>query len=97
MNEEKSMIRKFRKKPVEIEAVRWTGDNSDELKEFAVACFRPPLSFDSVRTASVYDRLHDTWIQVYAGQWVVKGIAGEFYPIADDILELSYEPVEEAP
>lgn len=28
------------------------------------------------------------------GDWVIKGINGEFYPVKPDIFEKTYEPVE---
>ena len=28
------------------------------------------------------------------GDWVIKGVAGEFYPCKPDIFEATYEPVE---
>jgi len=34
--------------------------------------------------AVVYDYLHKTWVGVKAGQWVLRGTEGEFYPCADD-------------
>lgn len=37
----------------------------------------PPFAF-------VWDRLHSTWVRVYAGQWVLRGTAGEYYPCEDD-------------
>lgn len=39
----------------------------------------------------VYDFLHDTWITVFKGQWVVKGLTGECYPISERTLYDSYE------
>jgi hypothetical protein len=79
-------MKAFRKLPVEIQAVRWTGDNSKELQKFAAT------NFDSVsRPAQVFDRLHETWIAVVDGDWIIKGIQGEFYPIKHDVLMATYE------
>lgn len=35
-------------------------------------------------TAIVYDYLHETWVGVKTGQWVMLGSEGEFYPCADN-------------
>lgn len=42
-------------------------------------------------TAQVYDKLHDTWVGVRTGHWVIEGIQGEFYPCADDVLRATYD------
>jgi hypothetical protein len=36
--------------------------------------------------------LHTTWVGVKTGQWIVRGVKGEFYPIAEDVLAETYEP-----
>jgi hypothetical protein len=93
---------KYRKKPVVIEAIKWTGDNAAEIKAF-VGCrdndesrFLTPAEITGAwEHAHVYDELHDTWVAVYPGQFVIKGVRGEFYPIAADVLADTYERVEE--
>ncbi|MFE3452395.1 hypothetical protein ACFXJ8_26075 [Nonomuraea sp. NPDC059194] len=47
---------------------------------------------DPDQTGAIMDTLHNTWVRVYDGQWVVKGVKGEFYPIAPDVLAETYEP-----
>lgn len=32
---------------------------------------------------------------VCPGDWIIKGVKGEFYPCKPDIFEMTYEPVEE--
>lgn len=93
---------RFRKLPIEISAIQWTGGN-----EAQVIAFTGPTYFHAVDpedriedadiTASVFDELHSTWVGVYTGHWVVRGIRGEFYPIDDSVLAESYEPVEPTP
>lgn len=93
-------MQKFRKKPVEIEAVQWTGDNEDELYAFTGAqnfVVTDPEdranSDDPEATASVFDELHSTWVLVYTGQWVIRGVKGEFYPINEQVLAETYDRV----
>jgi hypothetical protein len=87
----------FRKKPVQVEAMQWTGSNEAELVEFTDGRFIAidPADFTHAEgiTARVYDVLHSTWVGLHTGQWVIKGIAGEFYPIAEDVLRETYERV----
>lgn len=35
-------------------------------------------------TAAVYDFLHETWVGVKDGQWIMRGTEGELYPCEDD-------------
>lgn len=99
---------RFRKKPVEIEAIQLTEYNWDELFEF---CGTHPSSGhdydiptlcpigtysqsdDPEVKAEVWDKLHSTWVGVKEGQWIIKGVQGEFYPCDPDVFEASYEPV----
>lgn len=83
------MAKKYRKKPVEIEAVRWTGSNISEVKRFmnnAVIAFNEQnlkisiKTLEGVITASPYD-------------YIIKGVKGEFYPCKPDIFEETYEEV----
>lgn len=93
------MTTKFREKPVEIEAVRWTGDNAAELDDFTASHFEAldeqdrANSNDPEATAQVFDVLHSTWVLVYDGDWIIRGIQGEHYPCRPDIFQATYEPV----
>lgn len=79
------MIMKYRKKPVVIEAVKWTGNNQQELAAFmgvvGTCDGKVEIStLEGVLTAS-------------KGDWIIKGIKGEFYPCKPDIFEMTYEKV----
>ena len=82
----------FRKKPVEVTAVQWRGDNLEEMREFTGGRFRTIVSVTDF-TAQVYDELHDTWVDMKTGQWVIRGVRREFYPIDEAVLADTYERV----
>ena len=92
---------RFRKKPVEIEAIQWTGNNLADVQAFT-----GPAHFGAVppedrdpdpdMTAEVYDKLHSTWVHVYDGQWIIRGVKGELYPVAADVFAETYDRVEAA-
>jgi hypothetical protein len=88
-------VTRFRKRPVVVEAIRWTGDNEAEVREFAGGLFGTVTPEARVGgpgiTAEVLDKLHSTWVGVKTGQWVVRGVKGEFYPIDQEVLEETYE------
>ncbi len=87
----------FRKKPVVIEAMRWTLDNGLEIAKWTGGHPDFPdwvsSCFNYVQGA-IYDRLHKTWVSCTEGDWIIKGIQGEFYPCKPDIFEATYEPVD---
>lgn len=94
-------IVRVRKRPVEVEAIQWTGDNIDAMFEFT-GCDKFDLLDEQQRrdcddpdaTAAVFDILHSTWVLVLPGQWIIRGIRGEFYPCADDVFAETYEPAD---
>lgn len=93
-------VQRFRTKIVEIEAVQFTGDNHDELKGWTEGQWddtEPWNMFgdeDFEYAGQVYDELHDTWINVKPGQWIVRGAKGEFYPCDDETFHWKYEEVK---
>lgn len=89
LNKGYSLMPKFRKRPVVIEAMQYTGDNIAELRAFFPgvrehgAANKPVLYVDTLEgTMSVFD-----------GDWIIKGVKGEVYPCKPDIFKLTYEPV----
>lgn len=85
---------KFRKKPVVIEAVEFTRNTWAEVLEFTnntahtieierhpngkCTCIIPTLEGQHIATE---------------GDWIIKGVHGEFYPCKPDIFEKTYEPI----
>ncbi|MFE2662710.1 penta-EF hand family protein [Streptomyces mirabilis] len=81
---------RYRKKPVEIDAVRWT---EDEPMRMLIDFTNGLVQLNDVdREFSVYDRLHDTWVKFEYGDWILKGVQGEFYPCRNDVFAATYEP-----
>ena len=89
----------YRKKPVEVDAIQWTGDNRNEMWAFARDKFdvtHPDdrqYSDDPNATAAVMDDLHSTWVLVYDGDYIIRGIKGEFYPCRPDVFAQTYEAI----
>ena len=81
---------KFRKRPVVIEAVQWTGELTDELhelfgdQEICVKTSNPP--YLSINTKEGH-------MLASVGDWIIKGVAGELYPCKPDIFAATYEAV----
>jgi hypothetical protein len=81
---------KFRKKPVVIEAMLWDGLNVPEIKQFMGI---ETIPWDAKRDTILIETLEGN-MEASKGDWIIKGVNGEFYPCKPDIFEKSYEPVE---
>lgn len=88
---------KFRKKPVVIEAVQWTGKNGLDVMTFA--CEAITQNGKGMPYIEPDGRIEIQTLEgeVYSseGDWIIKGIKGEFYPCKPDIFEATYERVQE--
>lgn len=86
----------YRKKPVVIEARKYSGDNADEIIHWAGAKL-VDVDLDSpleIHTKSLFKLVIETLEgehEVSLGDYVIKGVAGEFYPCKPDIFALTYE------
>lgn len=88
------MIRKFRKKPVVIEAVRFTRHNWQEVESFTnnqAYFLNPEITIDGKSTC-IIPTLEGQHIAT-EGDWIIKGVNGEFYPCKPDIFQKTYELV----
>ena len=79
---------KFRKKPVVIDAIQFTG-NAGECINFCPIAIDP----ESTKALLVIPTLEGN-MTVSLGDWIIKGVNGEFYPCKPDIFEKTYEKVE---
>jgi hypothetical protein len=81
----------YRKKPVIIEAYQLTIENMDMLKKW---CDGKTWSMPPMRavTGVSIETLEGT-MNASFGDYVIKGVNGEFYPCKPDIFEKSYEKV----
>lgn len=98
------MPKRFKTKIVEIDAIRWTNDaeSFEELYDWAGTNFTTAVipatgNRNPEFTAAIFDFLHDTWIAVKTGQWIVQGAKGEFYPCDDETFHWKYEEVVRRP
>lgn len=78
----------YRKKPVVIDAVQYTGANFNDIEKFVGgdAEFR----MGELVVATLEGPLHAS-----PGDWIIKGVMGEFYPCKPDIFALTYEAVDD--
>lgn len=83
---------RYKKKPVEIEAVQWTGENLEEVIAF---CKFVKLAREGRGAINLYISTFEGIYACSKGDYIIKGIAGEFYPCKPDIFKATYEEVGE--
>jgi hypothetical protein len=82
-------VRKFRKKPVVIEAIKWNGHNHDEILAFMD---KSPEHLGYQHYLIIHTLEGDHRANI--GDWIIKGVKGEFYPIKPNIFAETYEKVD---
>lgn len=84
---------KYRKKPIEVEAIQFDGYNHDEIKSWSngkvvsAKAWKPNYCQLEVHTL-------EGVMDINIGYFVIKGIEGEFYPCKESIFLKTYEAVE---
>ena len=76
-------VGRYRKKPVVIEAVEWRGDNWPTMLQFIV----PHTMASTDGELLIIDTLEGE-MTAQPGDWIIRGVAGEFYPCKPDIFDL---------
>lgn len=84
---------KYRKKPVVIEAIRWKGtfDSYNEVCEFVGKSLQNNHCGQPEPQELYIETLEGTHT-AKSGDWIIKGVKGEFYPCKPDIFEATYDP-----
>lgn len=86
-----SKINTYRKKPVEIEAIQFNGWNFGEIMDWMLditegiypSCFKETMTIQTLEGNMV----------AHIGDYIIKGVKGEFYPCKPDIFEQTYDKV----
>ena len=79
------MARTYRKKPVTVEAVQWTGENHAEMCEFI-----DPEVFEIIPRVGLVIHTLEGDHHASPGDYIIKGVNGEFYPCKPDIFAKTY-------
>ena len=98
---EDTMTNRYRKKPVVIEAIKFTYPPTAELMNWVGKAMknirkeRHPTAIGEADIVTLEDGSDNRVKHVATeGDWIIKGIQGEFYPCKPDIFEETYEKVE---
>ena len=96
------MIKKYVKKPVEIEAIQLKEDNIIEVFDFLdEANYKETKSAEELENFSqmilkqgyIEIETLEGYVKASFGDYIIKGIKGEFYPCKSDIFIATYEEV----
>jgi len=85
---------KFKKKPVVIEAQQLTVFNLEELEQWCKGSIKGLRLPANQRVIDIQTLEGEMRAQI--GDWIIKGVKGEFYPCKPEIFAMTYEPVEAA-
>jgi hypothetical protein len=96
------MNQKYRKKPVVIEAVEWTGSNLREVIDFTgLNSSAEKWTWEEYEQVVKKDGLKIFTLEgpliAAVSDYIIKGVNGEFYPCKPDIFAKTYESASTAP
>lgn len=88
---------KFRKKPVVIEAMLFDGTEPSARTVLDWMAQHRPAQVDASPSyrpgiRSIFITTLEGVMEASAGDWVIRGISGEFYPCKPDIFAATYDP-----
>lgn len=81
------MIKRYVKKPLEIEALQWTG-NENEMAEFLGQMF----VLVDLDQKLIIETLEGP-MRANIGDYIIRGIKGEYYPHAESFFHEAYDEV----
>lgn len=93
-------MKKYRKKPIVVEAIQWNGVNRGEVEMFCGhdnVEFKVEILSGSTLGLQLIVKALEGDIVANRGDYIIKGICGEFYSCKEEIFEKTYEllPKEE--
>jgi len=81
-------MRKYRKKPVVIEAIKWDGNNYLQMDDFIGSNNNLYTKNKKLNIVTL-----EGTMTANIGDYIIKGVEGEFYPCKPDIFHKTYEEV----
>ena len=82
------MIKTFVKKPVKVQAIKYTGNNFDEISSFTNCNI---FKYDE----KVVIKTHTGYRYIEKGDWIIHGVNGQFGICKPDIFEQAYDEVKQ--
>lgn len=83
----------FRKKPVVIEAFQLPLADDDDVEPFLGWAEAMDFEYESDRDSGIAIKTLEGIMRADPGDWIIRGVKGEFYPCKPDIFAATYESV----
>ncbi len=84
---------KYRKRPVIVDTVQWTGENVDEITEFIGSSVRIWDKKEGLPVLDIFTL--EGVMRAQHGDWIIQGVEGEFYPCNNRIFHATYELLDD--
>lgn len=91
---------RYRKKPIEVQAMRWDSTNTQDVVKWMGGWDRSGVWLKQKVTPDGKGALWflviptlEGEMEAMPGDWVIKGVKGEFYPCKPDIFAATYEAI----
>lgn len=85
---------KYRKKPVVIEAMQLTNENIEKIWTWMGDAYTGHEGYGDEHSLALTIKTLEGDMAAIDGDWIIKGIKGEFYPCKPDIFEETYEATD---
>jgi hypothetical protein len=87
---------KFRTKPIYVDAMQWTGNNFDALLDwrnnFPDNDLQTGRGGFKIDAGKLIVQSGDAFMGANVGDWIVRGMVGNYFPINEDMFKWGYEP-----
>jgi hypothetical protein len=81
-------VKLYRKKAIVIGAIEWEGGNTQDVLDFVG---RNSARYNNTNGSHIYINTMEGEMKASVGDWIIKGVMGEFYPCKPDIFRQVYE------
>ena len=90
------MVNKYRKKPIVVEAIQFINDEADTLEAIGNFITNQGLrvSYHNPDHPVIKIETLEGVMEASVGDYIIKGVDGEFYPCKPDIFKRTYDLVE---
>lgn len=82
------MVNRYKTKPCVIEAIQYDGSNVEEIRKFIGE------SFEVKTIEGIYIRTLEGIMKASVGDYIIKGLRGEYYPCKPNVFKSKYEVIE---
>jgi hypothetical protein len=87
------VIKTYRMKPVIKDAIQFTPENWNDIQTWMLD-YNGSMTWEGSIPDRVSIQTHMGTMDAMRGDWIVRGLEGEFYPVQDSKFQATYEEIE---